>query len=386
MNSAVVARNLRITAVVALGVALVAALFWSQRPDDVLVVSGFVEADEIRLGSRVGGRVGAVLIEEGDRVEPGQPLVELEPFDLDAQRSAAVAALDSAKAELARLESGFRPEEVQQARARRDRLAARLEQLVNGPRAQELAAGRERVALAEAEIALARLDETRARALHTDGIEAAELLDRAVTALRVAEATLAVRQQELALLEEGTRAEEIAAARADLDEAEAAVTLAEQGYRHEDVEQARAATAAAEAALAAADRRLDELTIRAPVDGVVEAITLRPGDLVSANAPALSLLDPARLWVRAYVPERHLSIVLGQEVTLRIDPFPDETFIGRVTFVARDAEFTPGNVQTPEERSTQVFRITVDLVDGLDRVRPGMSADVELHPAGGADR
>ena len=113
---------------------------------------------------------------------------------------------------------------------------------------------------------------------------------------------------------------------------------------------------------------------------------MRPGDLVGANAPALSLLDPSRLWVRAYVPEGRLRLVIGQEVTLRVDPFPDETFRGRVSFIARDAEFTPGNVQTPEERSKQVFRIKVDLLDGFDRLRPGMSADVMLDDADRASK
>ena len=233
---------------------------------------------------------------------------------------------------------------------------------------------------------LAVLEEGRARALHESGVESAEALDRALTSMRVAQATLAVRHEELALLEEGTRKEEIDAIRAEVAEAEAPLALAEQGYREEDIEKARAAVAAAESTLAAIDRRLEELVIRAPVAGIVEAITLRPCDLVGANAPALSLLDPSRLWVRAYVPEGRLVLAIGQEVSLRVDPFPDETFLGRLSFIAREAEFTPGNVQTPEERSKQVFRIKVDLVDGLDRLRSGMSADVILDDLDGASR
>ena len=126
--------------------------------------------------------------------------------------------------------------------------------------------------------------------------------------------------------------------------------------------------------------------IRAPVGGVVEALALRPGDLLAANAPALLLLDPSRLWVRAYVPEGRLTLTLGQEVSLQVDPFPGERFRGRVSYIAGEAEFTPGNVQTPNERSKQVFRIKVSLVDGLDRLRPGMSADVVLDSADGNSR
>ena len=319
-------------------------------------------------------------------VEAGTPLLELEPFDLSEQRAGAAAGLAGARAELTRLESGLRSEEIVQIRARRDGLAARLERLVVGPRDQELATGRTRVELAEAELGLTRLQEARARDLHESGVEPAELLDRAVTSMRVAAATLAVRREELALLEEGTRTEDIAAAQAAFTEAQAALDLAVQGYRDEDVEKARAGVAAAESTLAAADRRLEELVIRSPVAGIVEAITLRPGALVAANTPALSLLDPSRLWVRAYVPENRLTLTIGQQVSVRVDPFPDETFGGRVSFIAREAEFTPANVQTPEERSKQVFRIKVDLVDGLTRLRPGMSADLLLEGVGGASR
>ncbi len=371
---------------VAVGLCLVAALWWSQRQSDTLVVSGFVEADHIRLGSRVGGRIGVVHADEGDHVDAGAALVELEPFDLHEQRAAATAALASARAELARLEAGLRAEERTQARARRDRLASELKRLVSGPRDQELATGRTWVALAEAELELATIEEGRARQLHQDGVDTAERLDRAVTAKEVAQASLAVRRDALALLEEGTRREELDAMRAAVAEAEAALTLAEQGYREEEIEQARAAVAVAESTLASVDRHLDELVIRAPVGGIVEALTLRPGDLLAANAPALSLLDPSRLWVRAYVPEGRLALTLGQEVSLHVDPFPDETFRGRVSYIAREAEFTPGNVQTPEERSKQVFRIKVSLVDGLDRLRPGMSADVLLDAGDGVAR
>jgi len=84
------------------------------------------------------------------------------------------------------------------------------------------------------------------------------------------------------------------------------------------------------------------------------------------------------MWVRAYVPENHLHVKTGEEVEVQIDSFPGRIFKGEIVFVARQAEFTPANVQTPEERSKQVFRIKVKLTDGLDVLRPGMAADVVL--------
>ena len=100
--------------------------------------------------------------------------------------------------------------------------------------------------------------------------------------------------------------------------------------------------------------------------------------MAAANAPALSLMDLGNLWVRAYVPENHLNLQNGQKLSVTVDSFPGRKFAGHVSFVARQAEFTPNNVQTPEERSKQVFRVKVTLDEGLDVLRPGMAADVWL--------
>ena len=104
---------------------------------------------------------------------------------------------------------------------------------------------------------------------------------------------------------------------------------------------------------------------------MIDAVDIRPGDLLRPNAPALSLLETDEMWVRAYVPENRLDIANGQKVRVTVDSFPGRDFQGEVTFVSRNAEFTPGNVQTPEERSKQVFRIRVTLDEAArkDRAR-----------------
>lgn len=371
----------RLLALLAVIAALWLALLVGNGRSGPYVVSGFLEADEVRVGSRVGGRVARVLVEEGAAVGAGDLLVELEPFDLAERRAEAEAELAARRAEHARLSAGFRPEEVAQGAARRDQIDAELRRLVDGPRRQEIEAGRARAALAEAELELARLDHERARTLRAENVASEEAVDRAKSRLSVAEAELEVRRQELALLEEGTRAEEVERARAELAEADAALALLRAGYRAEEVAQAAAAVAAAEANLRALDTRLRELRIVAPCAGRVETIDLRPGDLVATDAPVLSLLDPARLWVRAYVPEDRLTLRLGDAVDVGVDAFPDERFRGRVGFIARGAEFTPRNVQTPEERAKQVFRVKVYLEEGLDRLRPGTPADVWIDTA-----
>jgi len=368
-------------ALVVLAAVAVALLIYGQYRTEPLKVSGFVEAYEIRIGSRIGGRVEKVLVDEGARVKQGDTLVVLEPYDLLQRRTEAEAEATARVAEYEKMAKGFRPEEIAQAKSKHDQLAADLEKLQNGPRKQEIEAAQADVRLAEAQLAFAREKLARTERLVAQNAATQEELDQERTSFRVAQATLDARQQNLALLLAGTRPEEIAAGTAQLEAARQAWQLERNGYRDEDVAQAKAALESAQAALSAIDEQIQELTITAPLDAVVEAVDLRPGDMVTANAPVLSLTDTSRLWVRVYVPENHLDLSLGQKVWVTIDSYPGCRFGGHITFIARQGEFTPSNVQTPEERSKQVFRVRVTLDEGLEELRPGMSADVWLEGA-----
>lgn len=319
--------RLLILAVIVAGFA--AALLYSQRQTGPYKVSGVVEADEIRVGSRVGGRVKAVQAAEGSRVKAGDVLVTLEAFDLPDRRA--------------------------EADARCRQLEAQLQKLEKGPRPQEVAAAKDRLDAAKAQAELAKLTFDRTKRLVAENNASVDQLDRATNDLKAAEANANALEQEVGLLVEGSRKEDIAAARASLE--------------------------ATKAALAIIDRQIEELSVRSPVDGVVEALDLQPGDLVASNAPVLSIMDTRAMWIRAYVPEGRLQLEVGHPLKVTLDSFPGEALTGRLTFVARQGEFTPGNVQTPEERSKQVFRIKVALEGATDRLRPGMAGDVWLEEA-----
>jgi multidrug resistance efflux pump len=368
----------RLMAVVIVAASLIGVLAWSQQRRGPLKVSGYIEADEIRVGSRVGGRVARVQAVEGQTVKAGEPLIELEPFQLREQLAQARSEVARAQAELDRVTNGFRPEEIAQAKAKYDQLEALVRKLVKGPREEDIAAAEKQVELADAEFKLAKLKHQRVEALFAKQAASSDDLDKAVTELRVAQAKVEAQQEELNKLKKGTRAEELDEARAMLAEAEQAWRLRRNGYRDEEKAQARAAVEAATAAARVIERQIEELVIKAPVDGTIEAVELQPGDLIAANSPAISIMDTTHLWVRAYVPENRLAVKVGDQVQVSVDSFPGERFAGRISFVARQAEFTPGNVQTPEDRAQQVFRIKVALEVGLDRLRPGMSADVWL--------
>lgn len=368
----------RAAAIVVIALVLIAALWYSQQRPKPLKVSGMIEAYEIRLGSRVGGRVKRVEAEEGDDVKPGDLLVELDPYDLMERQSEAEGQWKEAEARHRMLTAGYRKEDIAQAKAKYEELTAELDKLVHGPREQDIKTGRANLDLANAELALAQEVFERTRKLFEQNAADRDQYDRANKELEAAQARVDAAKEQLDLLLVGTRPEDIDAARARQREAKAAWDLKQHGYREEEIAQAYAAMNAAQGALDAIGRQIAELEIKAPVTGTVQAVELQPGDMVSPNAPALSLLDTSRLWVRAYVPENALNISIGQKVPVTVDSYPGEKFTGEITFIAKEAEFTPRNVQTPEERSKQVFRIKVTLVEGLDKLRAGMAADVWL--------
>ncbi len=366
----------RVIAVVIVAVALACALLWSQTRHEPLKVSGFIESDEIRVGSRVGGRVAKVHVAEGTEVKAGEPLVELEPFDLVERLAQAKAERAARQAELDRVTAGFRVEEKAQAKAQLDQRAARQAKLEAGPRKQEIATAQAELRQAKADVELAQLQYNRAKDLFDKNTLSRSEYDQATARWTTSQEAVKVRSEQLNLLLEGTRAEDLQEARAQTAEAEQLWRLRESGYRSEEIAQAKAALEAADAATRIFEAQLKELRISAPSAAVVESIDLQPGDLVATNAPVVTLADRARLWVRAYLPENRLAVKEGHVVSITVDSLPNRRFKGHVSFIARQAEFRPGNVQTPEERSKQVFRVKVELDEGLDEVRPGMVADV----------
>lgn len=343
-------------------------------------ISGFVEADEIRVGSRVGGRVAEVLVSEGEQVKPGQVLLKLAPYDLHERLAEAQAQLAARTATHTKLKAGLRPEEIAQAQAQVDGLTATLAKLIAGPREEEIAAANSRLELSKAQLDRAHRSNDRLQSLYKRDPNSVsrEDLDRAIEEMKVAEATQRVRQEELQLLKHGTREEEKAEARARLEQAKQALQMATKGYREEEIAEAAAAVTAAEATVAAAEIQLKELEITSGINGTVEALELRPGDLVAPGGPVLSILDNNRMWVRAYLPENRLDVKLGDKLPVTVDSFPNDKFEGTVTFVSTQAEFTPRNVQTAEERSKQVFRIKVEIQDPDKKLRAGMAADIWL--------
>jgi multidrug resistance efflux pump len=341
--------------------------------------AGTVEARAVTVASRTGGRIKQVLVNEGDRVQANQPLILLEPGDLDAQRAIAIAQLEQAKAALEKLERGARPEEIAQAKARAAQANAALAETQHGSRREEIAAAEARLASAQAVVDKAELDAKRARRLAaSEAVPQAEA-DAADTALRTAKAQRDEVRNVLEQVRTGARVEEKAQASARAKEAEAAASLVLAGARVEDLRAAAAQVTAAQGRVDQLAIMIDELTIRAPNASRVEALDLRPGDLLAPNAAAATLLEEGQLYVRIYVPETQIGHVkVGEIVPISVDSFPDRTFKARVEHINSRGEFSPRNLQTADERADQVFAIRVGLIEGKDELRAGMAALIRV--------
>lgn len=361
--------------------ALLGLIVYSQMRPTADFVSGVLEADEIRLGSRVGGRIKKVLVQEGDVVAAGAPLIELEPYDLLEREQQAIAELAARQAELDRLTAGMRKEEMGQAKARYDQWNAKQQLLAEGPRAEEIAAAENRLRAVEAELSLAVRDHERITALASSKAVSKSELDAVDQRLDVARANVEVRKNELTILRAGARSQELEQAKAAAEEARLAWELAKNGFRPEEIENAAAARDSARAALAVVRQQKSELIIVAPAAGSIDALDLQAGDLVAPNAPVMTLLAHGRLWVRAYVPQRFLQLNVGQKLRVTVDSLPNQDFEGIVSFISSQSEFTPSNVQTTDERAKQVYRIRVTIPDGAGTLRVGMTANVWLETA-----
>ncbi|HZS41900.1 MAG TPA: efflux RND transporter periplasmic adaptor subunit [Polyangia bacterium] len=341
--------------------------------------SGTVEARTISVGSRAGGRVKEILVREGDRAKAGDPLLVLEPGDLEAQRLQAQGSLAQAQANLEKLEKGARPEELQEARARAMTANAALEQTRTGARREQIAAAQARLAAQEVIVEKAKLDSDRMHKLLTSGAAAQAEVDNADAALHSAVATRDALREQLDELKNGSRREEVAQASARALEANASEKLVRAGSRVEDIKAARGQVDAAQGRLDQIKTLLDELIVRAPRASRVEALDLRPGDIVAPNATCATLLEDDQLYVRIYVPETligHLKI--GAEVPVTVDSFPGKTFAGTVEHINSVGEYSPRNLQTADERADQVFACRIGLKSGIDQLRAGMAAFIQV--------
>lgn len=328
--------------------------------DATLTASGTIEARNIEVGSKVGGRVTQVLVQEGEAVQAGQLLVVFDDAELRARAVQARGRLDQARAVLAKMERGSRPEDIAEMEA-----AALSSDARRGFRTEETLAARAELERARAELVNAERADRRAGELAAKGAVSTQFRDDAEARLLAARAQVRAAEHGVAAAEGRWRA------------AQAAFERAERGSRQEDIDAAGAEVMRAEGELQEAQARLAEHEVRAPAAAVVEVLDLRPGDLVQPNAIAARLLEADQLFVIVYVPETRIARVrLRQRAEVRVDGYHDRVFTARVEQIRQHSEFLPRNVQTEAERVHQVIGVKLRVDDPRRELRAGISATV----------
>ncbi|HEX4038392.1 MAG TPA: efflux RND transporter periplasmic adaptor subunit [Acidobacteriaceae bacterium] len=343
------------------------------------VYAGTVETREIEIGSKLGGRVTAVPVDEGQWVTAGTVLVRFEADQLGAQRVQANAELEQAQANLDKMLRGNRPEEIAQAEATARAAQAAYEAARNGPRPQQIDQARADYSAAQADAANAASFYNRMAQLVKQDIISKQQFDDARDQRDAAAQRAESARQHLVLLEAGTRVEDLHAAEARSHQAGAAAALAQRGFRKEDIDAARGRVAQAQGQVAELDTELREATLTAPADAVMETVSVRPGDLVPPGRIVMTMLEASQLWVKVYVPETELAHVhLGQKATVQVESYAGRAFQGSVGQIASEAEFLPRNVQTSSDREHEVFGVKVYVDNAQRALKSGMSATVRL--------
>ena len=386
-------------------------------------VSGFIEGHQVNVVAEIGGRIASIDVDEGDHVTAGQAIIHLDHTLLDAQIAQAQATVNTAQAQLTQLQDGPQAADVTAARAAREAAQQNYDKLHAGPTTYDLTAAQAAVAAAQQNYDKVRTgptaDQLGALKAQVDNAKAVlsqaqagydkiggatnpyiQLTPQSVqlqqatnnytaavaayndarthpTASELGGAQSQVQQAQAALDRLTPDAAALAGAQSQLQQAQAA--LDRLTPTEDSLNVAQSQVKQAQAGLAVLQAQLVKLTLTSPVTGVVTNRAVEPGELASAGATLLTVtqLDPVTLTV--YVPETELGqIQLGEQVAVQVDSFPGKNFMGQVRFINSEAEFTPRNVQTKEERVNTVFAVKVELANASQELKPGMPADATI--------
>ena len=358
--------------------------------DGEIITSGHIEVTEVDMSFRLQGHVARLLVDEGARVKKGDVLAELDQEPIREKRDQAIAAVREFEAKVASLSlsTSIRQDvleaEVKKAQAAVSAADARYQSLRTGSREEEIAEAAAARDKARTEWENRMADFKRIKDLYEGKNVSASQYDNALTGAEASRAAYLAAEERYKLVKAGPRKEAVMEGRANLAGSGAALSAAEAGSRevekmkldlralHSQLDQARAA-------LAVAEDDLRKSTLYAPFDAFVTVKDTEEKEFVQPGTPVVTLADLDEVWVKTYVPETQLGRVrLGQEADVLSDTFPGKVYRGKVTFISPEAEFTPKNVQTKEERVKLVYRIKVTLTNPNQELKAGMPVDVKI--------
>lgn len=326
MKHKILAALLLVAVAVAGGIAL--CRFLGNGKDKAIVAAGTIEVTEVNVTAKESGTLSSVGFREGDPVGKGQVLGRLVRNDLEAQGAQDRAALERARAILADLRKGARPQEIREAEEAQGAAKVRYD--------------------------LAQADYMRFSSLYAEKVISRKEMDEVTARRDLAKKDLAAAGERLSLVRSGTRPDVLAAQEAEVLRLEALGRV----------------TAS----------RVGDTVLAAPLAGVVLSKNYEEGEFLPPGAVLATVADLSDCWVKVYLPSTVLGRVkAGGAADVRVDSFPERVFPGKVRNVSDRAEFTPRQSLTTEERANLVFAVEVAVENPESLLKPGMPADVTFH-------
>lgn len=319
-------------------------------PANVIRATGRIEGREVTLAAKeIQGRVKNLFVDEGDRVQRGQLLGELESQQLDARYAALTANVANADAQIKQASI-----DVEFAIKNSAASIAAAEAAVHGAAA--------RLARSEAVLANNKAEYERQAGLFQQGVVSRSAFDRARM------------NYQTSVADNDAADKDLVQAKANLAIAETSKDMIE--VKQQQLRSLREVRRAAAAQLAEAQANVEERNIYAPIDGTILSRTVEVGDVVNPGSPIFVMVDMNRLYLKVYVPEPEIpKLKLGSPAEVTVDAFPGRTFPTRITKIYDQAEFTPKNVETKEERVKLVFGVELTFIRPDTALKPGMPAD-----------
>lgn len=339
------------------------------KPSNENIYYGIVEAETVNASFEVPGRIREILVTEGQEIKEGDIIAALYSKEGEIKLEMADLSKEGALNELDRVKEGSRREEIDVQKALVEQAKSQVEQ------------GQALLNQAKNNLNIAKINLDYKRKVYEDYEELYNKnsiskfeLNNAKNQLDLAEKNYENAKEQLRIAQ--TQLESF---NANLKAQEAKLKLLLNGATDNMIKSASLGAKQAEKNLELSKINIDKYTLTSPLDGIVETINYNKGEFVQTGSPIVTILDKNNMYVKIFVPEKVLpSIKIGQNVVLKSDFLKDKNIKGKIVYISPEAEFTPMNIVTKEDRTKLVFAVKVKILDNLDSVKPGMLLDVLL--------
>ena len=355
----------------------------TSKAQDSLVFYGTAEADQIDVSTLVSGKIKEINVQEGQFVKAGSLLAIIDTPENQVKAEQSEISVESAENELMKAEEGSREEEINIQKAMVQQAEAAVRQTENVVKQAEALVGQSEQSQKSAQdtYTLKKKQYDDIKALFDNGAATEQDLENAEYALNTALYAMESVKHSVDSAKaqlSGSKAQQ-ESTKAQLTATQEKLRLLINGATERSINASEYSVAQAEKGQELTKLVLDNSKVSAVKDGMIETVNFSEGEYVGVGSPLMTITDQSDLWVKIFVPEKALpSLKLGKTVSIRCDYLKEKDIKGQITYISSEAEFTPINIVTKEDRMKLVFAVKVKILDNLDSIKPGMLLDVNV--------